>query len=129
MLLVLMNGQAIKCLEILFTYFANQRLRVFFRDMARQVALVKTNLHTSLKATLDSSHQMFAFYVPLQVAGIVEKLLTLAALKWSQICVNLSNVPSLIFDPTECLFTKFTFKFSVIVDGFKMLVARVFTVE
>ena len=118
MVLVLVNRQAIKCLKVLFTYFANQRLRVFFSDMTRQVSLVKTNLLTKLKATLDSLHQMFASYVPLQVARIVKELLTLGALKWSQVSVNLSNVSSLIFYPTECLFTKFTLKFCVIMDGF-----------
>ena len=129
MVLVLVYRQAIKCLKVFLAYFAHQRLGVFFSNMACQVSLVETNLLTSLKATLDSFHQMFTSNVPLQVARIVEKLLTISALKWSQISVNLSNVSSLILYPTECLFTKFTFKFSVIVDRFKMLVARVFTVE
>ena len=119
-LLVLVNRQAVKCLEVLFTYFAHQRLRVFLCDMAIQVPLVKTKLLTRLKATSDSSHQMLASYVPLQVARIVENLLTLGALEWSQISVNLSNVPFPIFNKTEGPFTKFTFEFCAIMDSFNM---------
>ena len=129
MVLVLVYRQAIQCLKVFLTYFAHQRLGVFFSNMACQVSLVETNLLTSLKATLDSFHQMLTSYVLFQVARIVEKLLTISALKWSQIGVYLPNVSSLIFYPAECLFTEFAFKSSVIVNGFQVLIARVLAVE
>ena len=75
--LVLVNRQPIKGLEVFFTDFANQRLGVFFSNMAGQVTFVETNLRTQFDATVDPFHQMFTFYVPLQVARIIEKDATL----------------------------------------------------